>query len=436
MSTDSQQRVEGGTSPTKQDELILGNASQASDQEAVAAAETSKGIAGPRSYEVPEGIDEKKLLLKIDLKLIPWLSVLYLASFLDRSAIGNARLYGLEGSLHMDGTQFAIATAIFFIPYAIFEVPSNILLKRLRPSVWFPLITCLVGICMLSQGLVRTYPQLVGTRFCLGMTEAGLFPGVNYLLSGWYPRRSFGLRAAIFFSAATVSGAFGGLLSAAIHNMDGIGTLYGTPMEGWRWIFILIGLATFVCGVLSIWLVHDFPDTARFLSEPERKLVIDRLQADQKFSAGGEGFQWNQIVKASIDWKTWIGALCYMGVDGPLYAFSVFTPTIVQALGYKATAANLISVPIYVFACIVTIAVGFIADRKGNRALINMIMISIGIVGYIILAASRLPGLSYFAIYLAAAGIYPCIPNTIALTSTSVEGAYKVSQMRTSCAVL
>jgi hypothetical protein len=88
---------------------------------------------------------------------------------------------------------------------------------------------------------------------------------------------------------------------------------------------------------------------------------------------------------------------------------------------------NYDSVPIYVFACIVTVGVGFFADRKGNRGMINMFMIAIGLVGYIILAVSRTPGLSYFAIYLAAAGIYPCIPNTIAMTSTTVEGAYKRS---------
>lgn len=319
MSTtsDMEQKRNGDSSPTKQESMMLNTtATHASDQEAIAIPKNSPGA---RNYVVPDGIDEKKLNLKIDLQLVPWLSVLYLASFLDRSAIGNARLFGLENDLHMDkgGTQFAIATAIFFIPYALFEVPSNILLKRLRPSVWFPLLTCLVGVCMMSQGLVRTYPQLVGARFCLGMTEAGLFPGVNAVLGGWYPRRMFGLRAAIFFSAATISGAFGGLLSAAIQNMSGIGRLYGEEMHGWRWIFIIIGLATFVVGILSIWLVHDFPETAKFLTEPERKLVIDRLIADQKFSAAGEGFQWSQLFKASLDWKTWIGALCYMGVDGP-----------------------------------------------------------------------------------------------------------------------
>jgi sugar phosphate permease len=135
-------------------------------------------------------------------------------------------------------------------------------------------------------------------------------------LSGWYKRSEFGLRASIFFSAATASGAFGGLLSAAIHNMEGVG-----GYTGWRWIFILIGLATVICGVLSIWFCQDFPDTAGFLSEEERAFVVRRLEADQKYSAAGEGFQWSNVIKGVLDWKTWVAMIAYMGVDGPLYAF-------------------------------------------------------------------------------------------------------------------
>ncbi|MCO5565438.1 hypothetical protein L7F22_019111 [Adiantum nelumboides] len=318
--------------------------------------------------------------------------------------------------------KFGIASAVFFFPYALFEVPSNILLKkassfRLVPSDHL-FGRNLHGKSRFSQKLSWAF----GSTLFLRVTEAGLFPGANFLLSGWYRRSEFGLRASLFFSAATVSGAFGGLLSAAISKMEGVG-----GYSGWRWIFIIIGLATFCIGILSIWLCEDFPDTAKFLSEEEREFIVKRLQTDQKYSAAGEQFTMNSFWKAIFDWKTWIGMLIYMGVDGPLYAFSIFTPSIVKALGYSSTRANLISVPIYAFACICTVVVGFYCDRKGNRAIMNMVMISIGITGYIILAASRIPGLSYFAIYLAAAGIYPCIPNTIALTSASIEGTYKRS---------
>lgn len=128
----------------------------------------------------PADVDEKKLMRKIDFRLIPWLCVLYLLSFLDRAAIGNARLYGLEKELKLTSQQYGLALTVFFFPYALFEVPSNILLKRLRPSIWFPIITMLVGVCMLSQGLVKNYHGLLVARFFLGVTEAGLFPGASF----------------------------------------------------------------------------------------------------------------------------------------------------------------------------------------------------------------------------------------------------------------
>ncbi|CAL1714271.1 unnamed protein product [Somion occarium] len=368
------------------------------------------------------GVDERKLLRKLDLALVPWLSFLYLLSFLDRTSIGNAKLYGLEQDLHISDTQYNIALTIFFFSYSVFEVPSNVFLKRLRPSVWLSLLMFLWGIMMTVQGLVHNYGGLLGMRWMLGLFEAGLFPGVNYYLSCWYKRSEFGIRAAVFFSAATVSGAFGGLLAAAISNMDGIG---GKP--AWAWIFILEGLLTVIAGAMSFWIIQDFPDTAKFLTEAERTVVIRRLQEDDQFSAAGEKLKWKYIWQSLLDWKTWLGMLLYMGSDGPLYAFSLFLPSIINELGYTATPANLLTVPVYVVACGMTCLVGWYADKKGQRGYLNMFNCCVGAAGYIILIASRNAGLSYFGVYLAACGIYPNIPNTIAWVSNNVEGSYKRS---------
>lgn len=114
------------------------------------------------------------------------------------------------------------------------------------------------GICMTCMGLVHDFSGLSAARWFLGLAEAGLFPGVNYILSAWYLRTELGIRAAIFFSAAAVAGSFGGLLAAAINLMKGIG---GKP--GWAWIFILEGLATILFGCMAYFFVHDFPDDAR-----------------------------------------------------------------------------------------------------------------------------------------------------------------------------
>ncbi|KAF8967756.1 MFS general substrate transporter [Flammula alnicola] len=366
------------------------------------------------------GVDEKKLVRKMDLALIPWLSFLYLLSFLDRTSIGNAKLYNLEHDLHMTDNQYLLSLTIFFFSYAIFEVPSNVFLKRLRPSIWLSLLMFFWGIMMTLQGLVHNFPQLMGLRWLLGTFEAGLFPGVNYYLSCWYKRSEFGLRAAIFFSAATVSGAFGGLLAAAISNMAGVG---GKP--AWAWIFILEGLITVIAGIASFWIIQDFPDTAKFLTEEERTLVIRRLQSDDQFSAEGEKFKMKYIFMSLKDWKTYVGMFVYMGADMPLYAFSLFLPSIINQVRFTATPANLLTVPVYVFACIITCGVGFLADRWGQRGYFNLGFLCLGAIGYIILISSRNAALSYFAVYMATCGIYPIIRES--WVSNNVEGSYKRS---------
>lgn len=177
------------------------------------------------------------------------------------------------------------------------------------------------------MGFVKNYHGLMAVRWFLGLTEAGLFPGVGYFLSCWYKRSEFGVRMAIFFSAAALAGSFGGLLAAAIAKMDGIGN-----MRGWAWIFILEGLLTFIIGIASFWCVYDFPDQARFLSDIDRKRVLRRLAMDQQSSAEHEEFKMEYFWSSLKDWKTYTGAVIYMGACGSLYAFSLFVPTIISEL--------------------------------------------------------------------------------------------------------
>ncbi|KAK0501550.1 MFS general substrate transporter [Armillaria luteobubalina] len=363
-------------------------------------------------------VDERKLLRKIDIVLVPWLSFLYALSFLDRTSIGKY-LYNLEADLHITDSQYLLALTVFFFSYALFEVPSNVLLKRLHPSLWLSSLMLLWGIVMTVQGLVHNYGGLLGIRWMLGMFEACLYPGVAFYLSCWYKRTEFGLRVAVFFSASTVSGAFGGLLAAAISNMDGIG---GKP--AWAWIFILEGLLTVLAALASYWIIQDFPDTAKFLSEAERTVVIRRLQADSQFSAAGEKFKMKYIKQSLLDWKTWVGMMTFAGGGMPLYASALFLPSIINEVSYTATRANLLTVPIYVLACIVTCIVGFFGDRRGQRvwlALNNCI----GAAGYIILIASRSAPLSYFATFLAVCGICPVLRKCCAWFSNNIEGTYK-----------
>ncbi|EQL34268.1 hypothetical protein RJZ56_005603 [Blastomyces dermatitidis] len=364
---------------------------------------------------------DKKLVRKLDRRLIPWLSFLYLLSFLDRSNIGNAKIDGLQDDLRMTNSQYNATLTIFFVSYSLLEPLTNVLLKRFRPSVFIPSIMIAWGLCLTFMGFVRNFAGLMVARWFLGVAEAGLFPGVGYLLSCWYKRSEFGIRMAVFFSAAAIAGSFGGLLAAAIAQMRGVG---GRP--GWAWIFILEGLATVVIGVVSFWVVEDFPDQATFLSEDDRKRVIRRLASDKQSSAGLEKFRMEYFWASVKDWKTYTSAIIYMGCDGSLYAFSLFVPTIINELvSFSSTQAQLLSVPPYAVAAVLTITVGYIADRTRQRGICNMVVSLFGIAGFSMLLGSQTPAVKYIGTFLGAMGIYPAISNTISWASNNTEGVYK-----------
>lgn len=185
------------------------------------------------------------------------------------------------------------------------------------------------------------------------------------------------------------------------------------------------GLATVLIGIASYWMVHDFPDTATFLTEPERARVKKRLMEDNQASAVHEDFNMRYFWASIKDWKTLLYSIIYMGADCPLYAFSLFLPTIIAQLGYTATHANLLTVPPYAVAAFVTICVGFAADSTRQRGLFNIGLSFIGMAGFSMLIASQNPHIKYAGVFLGAIGIYPCIPNTIAWASNNVEGVYK-----------
>lgn len=219
----------------------------------------------------------------------------------------------------------------------------------------------------------------------------------------------------------TCLGSFGGLLAYLLAKMDGVG-----GKGGWAWIFIIEGIVTVVVGVISFWMVHDFPDNSTFLSADDKARVIRRLKQDQQGSAEHEDFKMAYFWAAVKDYKTWLQCIIYMGTDGPLYAFSLFLPTIINTLGtYNAVQAQLLTIPPYALATVLTVVVGFISDSTQKRGLTNIFMSLFAIVGFSMLLGGQSAGVRYAGTFLGAAGIYPTIAATIAWGSGNFEGSYK-----------
>lgn len=306
--------------------------------------------------------NHRALLRKLDYHILPWITMLFLLSFLDRANIGNARLAGLEIDLGLHGLQFNHALAIFYPFYILVEVPSNLMLKRTRPSLWFAFLMTSWGTIMTLMSLVKSYHGLLVARAFLGLAEGGLAPGIAFYITRWYRREEMGIRMAIYFSAVTAAGAFGGLLARGITEMRGIGGL-----SGWAWIFILEGLTTVIFAGAAYVFIPDHPSTARFLSLEEKAEVTQRLEAD---SMGlSDEFNMRYFWDAVKDKKTYGYMVVLFGSTTSTYSLSMFLPTIIKNMGYTAEASQLLSAPPYVAACILALTVGVVADRLKTRGI-------------------------------------------------------------------
>jgi len=376
-------------------------------------------------------LNEKKILRKMDMRLIPMLAMLYLLSFLDRGNIGNAKIEGLQEDLKMTASQYNWCLTVFFFTYAAFEVPSNLLLKKMRPSRWLPFIMVCWGVVMTLMGIVRSYSGLLAARLFLGIAEAGLFPGVAYYLTMWYCRHEIQLRQTLFFSAASIAGAFSGLLAFGISKMDGVG-----GQEGWRWIFILEGIATVLIAVLAFFVLHDFPETATFLTEEERAFVVYRLKYQGQVQgadtsapqvAQAEEFKWLYVRQAFGDWQVWVNIIVYWGIVCPLYGISLFLPTIIKSLNYTSSKAQLMTVPIYITAAIVAIGFAYASDKVGKRSPFILSFMLLMVLGFAMCLGSSNPHVVYGGVFIAACGIYPAFPGLITWLSNNLSGSYKRS---------
>ncbi|RDW57236.1 putative major facilitator superfamily permease-3 [Coleophoma crateriformis] len=365
----------------------------------------------------------KRLTRKCDLHVVPPLFTLFLLAFLDRTNIGNARIQGLEASLHMQGNDYNIVLFIFFIPYILLEVPSNIIIKKIAPSTWLASIMVLWGIATIGQGLVRNFGGLVAMRFIVGVFEAGLFPGCIYLISMYYERYELQWRLTMFFTASIIAGAFGGLLAYALAKMDGIG-----GYEGWRWIFIIEGAVTVAIGLVSKFWICDWPDSAKFLTDEERAMLVQKLASD-----AGDA-RMNRLDKRAAkrvftDWKIYVGTLMYMGVVTTGYATSFFIPTILNQMGYTAAMSQILSIPIFIAATVVALGIAVATDKLRHRYSFIMLGIAVGTIGYSILLAmdSITVRVRYMACFLVVIGGYIAQPITLAWLSNQMGGHYKRS---------
>ncbi|KAL0564185.1 hypothetical protein V5O48_017868 [Marasmius crinis-equi] len=400
--------------------------------------ETRNSNLTPPSPQLTEE-QETKLWRKIDRRLMPILSLMYLMSFLDRGNIGNARLQGLVTELGLVGNQYNIALPGFK------EIPTTNLATWNNDPMGNNYVSLIFDVPVLSasshaqdirtcMGFVKNYPQLVVCRVLLGIAEAGLFPGVAYYLTLWYPRHKLQLRIGIFFGSASLAGAFSGLLAFGISYMSGTQGLLG-----WSWIFVRIthaslrfplfrileGLATVAVGTIAFFVLIDFPHTAKFLSDEERAYLLWRKKYDNSSVGEEESFSVKYIIQALTDWQVYAHALVDMSIMGPLYGITLFLPTIISNFGYSPAISNLLTVPPYVLSTIVLYIFAHFSDKTKKRSPFIYASLIICLVGYLINITDAPHGVKYFGTFLCVTGAYAGPTGVVAWLGNNLSGQSK-----------
>lgn len=245
-------------------------------------------------------VAEKKLLLKLDAFFVPVIMLVYLSCFLDRTNIGNVKIAGMPQDIGATTQEFSTAVSIFYATYVAFEAPWAIMMKKLTPRVLLTTLCVIWSLTTIFSGFITNITGLYVARLVLGACEGGLFPGLNLYLTMVYKREEQAKRVSYLFVCTALSGAFGGLLAYVLLKMDGV-----AGYAGWRWVYIIEGIASILIGVVVWFGLPNDPSNAYFLNDEEKRIM--RVRALQRAQyMGSEEFSWAEIFITLRDPKLYL----------------------------------------------------------------------------------------------------------------------------------
>lgn len=244
---------------------------------------------------------EKKLRLKVDLRLCTIAGLLCSLNLLDSGVISSASVTSMLSDLDLTGNRYSVSIFIFTTASIAFQLPSTIAVRTFGPRKWFAFITFCFGIITLGTAFIHTWKEMIALRVLLGMSMSAIFPGLSYLISTWYTRKEQQLRFAYLQSGEVIILATGGIVNFGLNQLNGKGGL-----AGWRWMFLVQGLISCILGVVTYFWIVDFPDQAHkslwFLTEKEQELAIARIQKDRG-DAAPDKFAWSKVLRHAGDPK-------------------------------------------------------------------------------------------------------------------------------------
>jgi ACS family tartrate transporter-like MFS transporter len=314
---------------------------------------------------------------KVGARLLPLLLGLYFVAYVDRINVGIAALQ-MNADLKFGAATFGFGAGIFFLGYALFEIPSNLILARVGARRWLARIAITWGLLTCAMLAVRTPTQFYVVRFVLGVAEAGLFPGVIYYLSRWFPESHRARALAGFMIASPLAQVIGGPVGGALLSLRG-----AAGLAGWQWLFLIEGLPAVVLGGIALYWLDDRPAEATWLTPAQRAWLTERITGEAR-RAGGEG---TSALRALANPLAWALAAPYFAFYTTTYAYTLWVPTIVrESLQTSDAATGLVVGGVGLTGAIAYPLAGILSDRWGERCYVAALGMGCGAFGCLCVA--------------------------------------------------
>ena len=365
-----------------------------------------------RSVEGHRASVGERALARIRWRLLPFLGLLYVVSYLDRVNVSFAKLT-MNASIGIDDATYAFGAGIFFIGYFLFEVPSNLIMERVGARWWIARIMITWGLISAGTAFVTGPTSFIVMRFLLGVAEAGFFPGILLYLTYWFPSSERARVVGMFMVALPLSGLIGSPLSGELMRLNGFG------LEGWQWMLIAEGLPAVLLGITCLAWLPDRPEDAGWLEPDQREWLTETLAAERQ-AVAHHGH--STLRAALVQPRVWALAVAYFGIVLALYGFSFWLPSLISSYGVDLRYTGWIAALPFLCGAPFMVCWGRRSDRKGERVGHLVAAAVLGCAGFA--AASlvgSLPG-QIFCLCLAVMGVYGAFPVFWTLPTAFLTG--------------
>ncbi|KAH8700251.1 pantothenate transporter liz1 [Talaromyces proteolyticus] len=325
--------------------------------------------------------EERKLVRKLDFALLTIGCLGFFLKYLDQNNITNAYVSGMQEDLKMFGNQYTYATTAYTVAYAVMQVPSTLIIQKIRPRYWLTAMEVGWGTFTLAQAGMTNVSQLYAFRFLIGFFESSFFPCMLYVLGSWYTKTELAKRTAIFHMTAPLGSAFSGYLQAAVYkNLNG-----HHGIAGWKWLYIVCGGMTIPVGIVTFFFYPDVPHNTRawYLSAEEIEIARDRVNKAGK--AAPAKISTATFLRAARRWRWYAFTLGYVLYGSGCAATSYFAIWL-KAEGFSVTERNVIPTGSNLISAFCVVLWGFLSDYTGSRFLFVILPLVYGLVPNGILA--------------------------------------------------